>query len=62
MLPRCYYEWRSGRAQTVSIEVADRVITALGLDWTDVWPRDEFPDFAARLDAIDAAGEREMAA
>ena len=53
--PRRYYDWREGRSLTVSIEHADRVITALGLDWMDVWPRDEYPEFAARLDAIDAA-------
>lgn len=53
--PRRYYEWTRGRSLTVHIELADRVLTALGLDWVEVWPRDEFPEFAARLDAIDAA-------
>lgn len=58
--PRRYYDWREGRSLSVSIERADRVITALGLDWMDVWPRDEYPDFAARLDAIDAARPRDI--
>jgi hypothetical protein len=54
---RRYHEWCNGDALMVSVEVADRVLTALGLDWLDVWTREEHPRFAACLDAIDALGE-----
>lgn len=54
---RRFNEWQAGRASTVSVGLADRVLTALSLDWLDVWTREEHPRFAACLDAIDALGE-----
>ena len=57
LIVRRYNEWSTGRAYWVGVELADRVLTGLGLDWLDVWTREEHPRFAACLDAIDALGE-----
>ena len=54
---RRWHEWRTGDALMVGVALADRVLTAIGLDWLDVWTREEHPRFAACLDAIDALGE-----
>ena len=54
---RRWHEWRTGDALMVGVGLADRVLTAIGLDWLDVWTREEHPRFAACLDAIDALGE-----
>jgi uncharacterized Zn finger protein (UPF0148 family) len=56
---RRFYEWREGRSLQVSFPVADRVLTAAGWDWGDVWTRETAPALFDALDAIDALGEAE---
>lgn len=41
--------WRTGERVSVQFDVADRVLTALGVQWHDVWDPDAYPDVAERL-------------
>lgn len=38
--------WRAGRYRHLQGATADRVTTALGLRWEDIWPPEQFPEIA----------------
>lgn len=50
--PRKLRGWQTGEFPNVSVEVADRVITRLGLLWFDVFDEDEFPEAHAKAEAV----------
>lgn len=56
---RRYSDWKRGVSLYVSLAVADRILTAAGWDWDDVWTRETAPELFDALDAIDALGEAE---
>ena len=56
---RRYFEWREGRSLRITFRLADRVLTAAGWDWEDVWSRETCPELFDALDAIEALGEAE---
>ena len=56
---RRYYEWRQGRSLQVTFPLADRILTAAGWDWAEVWSRETAPALFDALDAIDELGEAE---
>jgi len=46
---RSYREWLTGVRTLVQFNVADRVLTRLGISWDEVWPPHVYPEVAARL-------------
>lgn len=56
---RRYYEWRNGRTLHLQFDIADKVLTAAGWDWLDVWDRDSCPELVEALEMIDRLGEAE---
>jgi len=52
--PRNLFAWRMGERQLVQFDVADRVLTGLGLSWWDVWDEND--------PAVRAVWERQVAA
>lgn len=40
-------EWRSGRAQSVRMSIADAALVAMDLLWWECWPEGDFPEVAA---------------
>lgn len=43
--------WRTGEREEVQFDVADRILTAAGLMWWEVWTEDEYPELHMRLAA-----------
>ena len=56
---RRYNEWVNRRGATVSLELADRVLTRAGWDWGDVWDRESCPQLMDALEFIDSYDEAE---
>ena len=52
--PRNLFAWRTGERELVLFDVADRVLTRLGLSWWDVWDEND--------PAVRAVWERQVAA
>lgn len=48
---RSLYAWSRGERAMVSFSTADKVLTAAGLHWWDVWDPAEYPKVAERLEA-----------
>lgn len=48
---RSMRRWKTGEVTDVSFDTADRILTALGLLWFDVWNEADFPEVHARLAA-----------
>jgi hypothetical protein len=49
---RSFTAWRSGERHLVQLDVADRVIQRLGVNWFDVYDADEWPDAHAQAEAV----------
>lgn len=49
---RTYTAWRAGERQSVQFDVADRVLTRLGLLWFDAYDADRFPEAHARAEEL----------
>jgi hypothetical protein len=52
---RAYYAWRVGERASVRFAVADRSLTAMDLNWWDVWDPVEYPEVARQFEADDDA-------
>jgi hypothetical protein len=39
---RNFYGWKSGERQSVRVGLAERVLSRAGVDWTELWPYDDF--------------------
>lgn len=48
--PRTFYAWRVGERASVRFAVVDRALTAMGLNWWDVWDPAEHPEVARQLE------------
>jgi hypothetical protein len=46
---RSYYAWCVGKRTSVRFVVADRALTAMDLNWWDVWDPVEYPEVARQL-------------
>jgi hypothetical protein len=49
---RYFTAWRSGERHLVQLDVADRVIQRLGVNWFDVYDEERFPEAHARAEAL----------
>lgn len=49
--PRNLFAWRVGERQYVRFDVADRILTAAGLLWWEVWTEEEYPELHEALAA-----------
>lgn len=47
--PRRLRGWRNGEYERTRFDVADRILTAVGLQWWDVWPAEDYPELHERL-------------
>lgn len=57
---RTWHRWRFGGQEAIQFAVVDRVLVNTDYHWWDLWPRDEFPEVWARIDALDRRAKREQ--
>jgi hypothetical protein len=50
--PRSLFGWQHEGRKCVKREVAERVLLRVGLGWSDVWPREDFPELYPALDTV----------
>lgn len=53
--PRTVLRWRSGEAERVRIDVAERLLLAAGVEWHEVYP---FDDYAEQFLALEMANDK----